>query len=666
MSELRELIKSFDEAALEALANKGLLRRARKDLEESVPQILSETETKLVVQLGEAEVTLPALGPKAATCSCPASGICRHILSAILYLQSPSLTETASEAVAKVAEISVLAEILALELKTIERFAGKATLRQAGELLAKEVIVAEVTATRIVIVVPEHQIQVFLMRGAGLVGSIVRGTSKDEKVEIVAAVLYLRKLYGAELPTLPQESSKPLLKRSVDQVVVKKVQNLLAELIDLGITHLSIAIVERLEALAVATLTADLPRLSLALRSSAEEVRLLLERDAQADELRLLQLLARTNALCEALWTAQTAKPELMGEARSAYTQLTSLTIHAVAAYAWESKSDYHGLTVVFWENQTQEWFTWSEARPKFYSTGFDPKSRYLEGAPWGVNGNLKELAHSSLELTEPRKNQQHRLSNATATQGRSLGRIQPRELNWGKQLFNNWQELANYQTAEFPLGLKLESTLHQVVVLHPSQWGRRAFDPVAQEFFWPLIDNHGATLMLRLAFNMVNESSIAYLEKLDPVREKVWGVVGRVVMTQDDLFFYPYSLLTDHATEAVIHLNLDYPNKINYFQSKKPKLKKDYTEGSLIENTLEFLPLSPVEDLLLRLATCGGKRLESERIRLKELASELRRQSLNLMATALEHLADAERLGSSLLPVVYLAGLHQQAVRKL
>ena len=72
---LRRLAASLDTVALEALASRGLLRRAQKDLERGIEiRVAGETDTQLRLAIGEFEVKLPETGPAAATCSCPATG----------------------------------------------------------------------------------------------------------------------------------------------------------------------------------------------------------------------------------------------------------------------------------------------------------------------------------------------------------------------------------------------------------------------------------------------------------------------------------------------------------------------------------------------------------------------------------------------------------------
>src|SRR5205085_215607 len=83
---LRRILASFHEAGLVALANKGLPRRAQKDLE-SGGVSHEEMENDVLVRGPGWTVTMPTAGPACATDDTKASGTTRQILTATLYLQ---------------------------------------------------------------------------------------------------------------------------------------------------------------------------------------------------------------------------------------------------------------------------------------------------------------------------------------------------------------------------------------------------------------------------------------------------------------------------------------------------------------------------------------------------------------------------------------------------
>ncbi|MDA1359927.1 hypothetical protein O1R50_09850 [Glycomyces luteolus] len=99
--------------ALAALANRGLVKRAAKDLDAgTAPTVtLAEDGTLTAVFPDGAETALPAAGGlEASTCTCGASGKCRHRVGAVLAYQraqaAPETAPAATEPVASPAAIT--------------------------------------------------------------------------------------------------------------------------------------------------------------------------------------------------------------------------------------------------------------------------------------------------------------------------------------------------------------------------------------------------------------------------------------------------------------------------------------------------------------------------------------------------------------------------------
>lgn len=90
LEELKAQLVRFEDGAFAALANKGLLRRARKDLEKEQAEIIEATSALVAMRFGGHRVEFDARGPSHATCSCPAHGSCQHVLAAAITLASLS------------------------------------------------------------------------------------------------------------------------------------------------------------------------------------------------------------------------------------------------------------------------------------------------------------------------------------------------------------------------------------------------------------------------------------------------------------------------------------------------------------------------------------------------------------------------------------------------
>ena len=86
MSSLIDALRSADESYLVGMSNKGLYKRAVKDLETADGTVTPDGDTLIVGISGETIVLRDPLWES--TCSCPSRSICRHIITAILFARA--------------------------------------------------------------------------------------------------------------------------------------------------------------------------------------------------------------------------------------------------------------------------------------------------------------------------------------------------------------------------------------------------------------------------------------------------------------------------------------------------------------------------------------------------------------------------------------------------
>ncbi|MGO8752858.1 MAG: SWIM zinc finger family protein, partial [Thermoguttaceae bacterium] len=428
LRKLRSVLKSVDDEALASLANKGLLRRAQKDLESSPPAIVSVEEGRVRVRVADATVVVVEL-PSKCTCSCPATGICRHTLSALVYLRdSPELAacdgpvqstlfdeETADAAAGSDAEPIAApapspAEVLAdLSDKELQKWAGKALVRKALKILAAGLPVEIEAAGSLVVRFPTRNITCRWIPSGGLLGLICSCQAENVCEHAVTAILAYQVSLGKRQITVEQaaltESAGAPRTRSE---VLASVGTVLREMLSLGLARLSAATAQRLTTLAVSAHGVDLPRLERVLKSLADEVQLALRRDAQSSAANLVAQAARVEPLRTAL--TKSASATLVGQHRTQYYDVGQITLTGVGAQRWRSKGGYHGVTVYFWDESRKNWATWSESRP-VTQPGFDAASRFRSDGPWDGCRSPQEAAESVLRLSLEFRNPQGRIS---------------------------------------------------------------------------------------------------------------------------------------------------------------------------------------------------------------------------------------------------------------
>ncbi|KLU19719.1 hypothetical protein ABE79_02670 [Proteus mirabilis] len=126
----------YDEDALTVFANAGLLRRARKDVDNKKVS-LTDANTGQFSSDGQ-NVILHEAGIQQASCDCSASGCCKHILAAVLWLQinnsadnsnDDNSNETSPETVAEPIEITpLLPTLFTLEPEALIKKSRKTSL----------------------------------------------------------------------------------------------------------------------------------------------------------------------------------------------------------------------------------------------------------------------------------------------------------------------------------------------------------------------------------------------------------------------------------------------------------------------------------------------------------------------------------------------------------
>ena len=438
------MLKSVDDEALASLANKGLLRRAAEGPETSPPAIAAVEEGRVQVRVADATVDAVELLTKCA-CSCPATGICRHILGALIYLRdSPELAacdgpvqstlfatkrrpmpRPAAEAIVARCPFSGRGPGEPQRRGTPE-WAGKALVRKALKILAADLPVEIEAGASLVVRFPTRNITCRWIPSGGLLSMLCSCQAENVCEHVVTAVLAYQASLGkrriaVQEAALTESGGAP---RSRAEVLAS-VGTVLGEMVSLGLARLPAATARRLTTLAVSAHGVDLPRLERMLKSLADEVQLGLRRDAQSSSANLLAQAARVEALRTAL--AKSAVGGIWsGSIAPSTTTSGQITLTGLGAQRWRSKGGYHGVTVYFWDESRKNWATWSESRP-VAQPGFDPAGRFRCDGPWDGCRSPQEAAESVLRLSQAWRNTQGRISGRAATRALVVGPASPR-----------------------------------------------------------------------------------------------------------------------------------------------------------------------------------------------------------------------------------------------
>ena len=560
----------FDEEAFVALANRGLYRRALKDLEKQAGAVTEDTGESLTVTVAGHQIRFDARGPAHARCSCPASGVCQHILAAAITLQrlGAEVSADADESETPQDIIAPLRDaLLAMSAKTLIQHAGKAGYRWAWQFVADASSAGNplkiAGETHLVLSFQRPRISLRFM-GGGIENMLADSDIAQVEKYRVAAILAFQQAHGQALtpPEATANQRNEALDLGKDHALADTpaaiahdsrerlrtaVLQLIGECMELGLAHLSRGIHERFSTLAVWAQGAEYHRLALMLRRLADHVELLLERAGGADEHVLFDELTLAYGLVSALASsaARGAAPaRLLGRSRSSYEAAGTMELLGLGATAWRSGSGYHGLTMLFWSPAEQSFFSYSDARPEA-QRGFNPIARYMAAGPWSGLGAPAMATGRRLTLTSAQVNDAGRLSAAGGTSATLMPEMSPAEFSAALRPHTSWSALAQMRSDSQRSLLAEAQAMKEWVALQPARFGSVRFDATRQVLIWHLHDAQELVLDAELAYSDFTSHAIGRIESLRPAQlAEGTLLIARMRGGADRLVLEPLSLV--------------------------------------------------------------------------------------------------------------------------
>lgn len=496
--ELRELIGQVDDDYLIGLGNKGILKRAYKDLEQESPvaewqqaetqekaqgkargKEQEKTQEKVQVKLSEETCVICApLGES--TCTCPSRSMCRHIVTAILWLkgnldaggsggavmkdgdssggaemkdgdrsggaESEEACEGGTEKVTESdkargaeesgqssqAEKPKFSEFLEIPIERLVKACGASHFRKflahvrTGELPMGGGLPKIEASSIVTVELPWEQAVVKLLEPLSY--SSCTCHSKELCTHKAQALLVWRLREGA--CSLQELEGGQEAEGTLDLEQVREVCEKLRETVRLhlctGLSRQSPEASISMERLAVISHRAGLADMERGLRAAAAEYTQYFERQARFREEELLGRLLELYSLAGYIQREENPNVvlRLAGTFRDTYELAGKLRLIGMGSRSFKSKAGYEGESYYFLDELNGRYLTWTDARPMFYEgTGRKPRTAQENSqAPWGLNCSREQLFAMEIELADARLAPGGRLSASQETRGELLG----------------------------------------------------------------------------------------------------------------------------------------------------------------------------------------------------------------------------------------------------
>lgn len=536
---LAAALTAADEAYLVGLCNKGTVNRAKKDLAAlSEPQAHADGEA-VEVRMGDTRCRICApLGQS--TCSCPSSGICRHRITAILWLQQKL------SAAAPVQTPPAASDFASLRAIAPEKLARQLGSRRLTALLDRRAAgngpVITAGASTITVSLPWVPATVRLLEP--LEHSTCSCHSQQFCLHKAEALLAWQLEAGLADPAALRAACPPADGPDPDQVrrVCREVRQTLAAQLAIGLSRLPPETCETVERLAARCHTAGLPDLERALRALHETYAACFARSAAYRDGDCLDRFVRAFRLAGVLERAdEAALPSLAGHFRDAYAPVTGrLELYLLGLRDAAGQSGYRGTVYYFWARRDHRFYTYADLRPAFYEGS---ARRRGDAAPWGLPCTLRQAWNCALDLTGARVNADGGLSATGQCTAALLGRQPPDTVVPQDALCMDFAALlAKHSAPHTP-------EIERLALVRPARCEPQAYDRVRQTFSLRLVDGAGRDLWLEVRYKEAEKLVVQALERLaakleqDPAAASVF--FGSLYREQDRLKLYPIEVFT-------------------------------------------------------------------------------------------------------------------------
>ncbi|MGG3283842.1 hypothetical protein [Paenibacillus solani] len=473
----QDFIEKCTEDYLIRFANKGLYKRAHKEIDQGMEVVYTFSEQSVEAVLSEGTICVLENTLDRFSCSCPSDNLCKHVLIAILYYQKNNLQKTAGERVSTTeseedsrqhqgsdsssftpgashpheAELagsgggndrqeSVIEPfparfdwLLNTDLSILLRPFDSAVIEEARFQLRyhEELEIKEDTLLTVRLVRKQAEVSFSEEPEVGRALCNVKQQAGD--LLRVEALLRYRAYKGLQDEIILAERAAQV---KFSLPAVRECRKLIREILRIGIARLPQSYATQLETMAAAAHSGNLPEIERSLRGILGELNLFWERHVRFSMSMLLDRLTRLLLSLELLAKEKlpvVQQAQLIGKFRSKFYRTSHLHLYGLGAEPWESRSGYRGITYYCYCFDDQQIYTYSDIRPMYYNDNqFSYSSQYTSTSPWLSGLSLRQFSGSEMNFEGMKVNEERRLSASEGAKLMLLSRRAVEEVDFG------------------------------------------------------------------------------------------------------------------------------------------------------------------------------------------------------------------------------------------
>ncbi len=236
---------------------------------------------------------------------------------------------------------------------------------------------------------------------------------------------------------------------------------------------------------------------------------------------------------------------QIAGKLRAEYQLSKPLSLMGMGMRHFVSQAGFEGETIYFIEEESGQWYTYTNARPTIYDNRGARGLNANSPAPWGLNCSLDTLSEHRIKLTNGKVSVDNRLSSTSEANAELVGN---RDLICEAVKANTYNDFSKLFEQVFGenwcKGEEQEKEVNYLAIVRPAAVLEADFDNIRQAFYMRLVDGHGQSLSIKMTYSKEDKYIINHLERLHRrIKEGRRGVpdfFGRLYIEDGELRMYP------------------------------------------------------------------------------------------------------------------------------
>lgn len=540
--ELLSAISAADEDYLIGMSNKGIYKRACKDLASvNITSELSNDCANVNIDDVKCEIILPLNQCK---CSCPSASVCKHIIMAILHLKS-RYQETSCENTAREIKQPVILE--KLNPDDLDKFRKAIPTKEYREFCQRisDGYMPTIEYSSIATVnFADKEIVVKLLDSVENSTCTCHSTQLcAHKAEALICMMLERGLIKIEqLQVINQEVNPE--KISEKRRTAERIKNKLAEWVATGLARASSSMEEEARQLSLQAHNAEMPYLEKKLREISSLYDEYLSRRVSFNINTLLKNILSVYRDCNIIGSTEDSAliEEISGDFREEYKAVSTLNLAYICTRHFSGKSGYEGDIYYFVEREKKRFYTYNIVRANYYENSGRRKSSQYAHA-WDLEIPINQLEGKIIKLTGC-KVSGDRLSSTSNAHAEIAG-----SYTLDRDLFGNlvYDDFSKFLSENF--SDENHEDIGVLAVIKPKRCIGGEFNRITQKFEMEMQDVCGRKIMLSVAHSKEDSEVITSLEYLVSRMDKLDeppSFFGRVYLGKDSLMFYPIELISE------------------------------------------------------------------------------------------------------------------------